>query len=202
MLSSPTQLLDPSTGDSLRLFPEVCRVFSFLRHHAIPIGIASSSSASDIAHRLLRVYSLAPMVSHAVVRPGRKQPHLRELANKFSVPCHKMLFFDDLTHNIRDAEMLGCTAIHVVGGMTMEELASGLKRFAERRRGSSFMSSWLTSCPAREHTSAISKESVVDQHRSAGTDEQETYLRWNEETVLAAAFQSNDGSTKRRRKDS
>ncbi|KAL1508516.1 hypothetical protein AB1Y20_004616 [Prymnesium parvum] len=143
VLESPTELVDPATGRALRLFPDVPRLFALLSDCRIPIGIASSSPASRVAMRLLQSYGLSRMVAHAEVHAGRKEPHLREIARRLSVPLSKVLFFDDLTHNIRDAERLGCTAVRVSQGMDFEQLRFGLKCFAERKRGSSLMSSWL-----------------------------------------------------------
>lgn len=141
-----TECIDPISGLRLALYPDVPRLFQLLSERNIPICIASSSFTSHIAHQLLRKFELAPMIAHAVVRPGRKQPHLRDISRKLSVQLQDVLFFDDLPHNIQDASDLGCTAIRVRGGMNFERLRFGLERIAERRRGSKLMASWLKGC--------------------------------------------------------
>ena len=159
MLVSPTEIIDPSSGSSLSLFPDVVGLFEVLAECRVPIGIASSSSATEVASRLLRSFGLTPLIRHAEVHAGRKEPHLRAIASKLRVPLNRIIFFDDLPHNIRDAERLGITSVHVQNGMTKSDLRCGLQRLGERRRGSALMSSWLKAVP-QASTSGVSAPST------------------------------------------
>ena len=147
VLLSPTEMHDPASDRSLSLFPEVASLFGLLAKVGIPIGIASSSSATEVARRLLRSFGLASKIAHAEVHAGRKEPHLRAIASKLRVPLNRTIFFDDLPHNIRDAERLGCTSVRVNNGLTANDMRCGLQRLGERGRGSALMSSWLRAAP-------------------------------------------------------
>ena len=60
-----------------------------------------------------------------------------------SQPLNRTIFLDDLPHNIKDAERLGCTGVRVPNGLTQADLRCGLRRLGEVGRGSALMSSWL-----------------------------------------------------------
>ena len=52
----------------------------------------------------------AAQVQTAEVHPGSKDVHLRAIAAAIGAPLDKLIFFDDLPHNIRTAESIGVGA--------------------------------------------------------------------------------------------
>lgn len=91
------------------------------------------------------------MISHAEIYPGRKEPHLRSIAKKMNVALRDMIFFDDLPHNIHDAEKLGCTAVQVPNGMDLDRLQLGLRKLVDKSRGSILLNSWLKGSSTKKH---------------------------------------------------
>lgn len=141
VLLSASEAHDPHGNRTLRLYSAVKPVFVALAAACVPIAVASSSPATDTARRLLRLFGL--QVTAFEVHAGRKEVHLRAISSQLALPLERLLFFDDLPHNIRDASALGCTACLVRGGLSESDVLAGLRRFGERRRGAALMSSWL-----------------------------------------------------------
>ena len=67
-----------------------------------------------------------------LIRDGRKDGHVRELASRAGVPVEEILFFDDAPHDCAAVERLGARAVHCPrrAGLTAALLEEGLARFA------------------------------------------------------------------------
>ena len=139
---SEHEAVDMASGKTLRLFPDVRRVFSSLEAARVPIAIASASPAAAAATRLLKAWGLS--VAHAEIYPGAKDAHLRAISAKLKVPLSRALFFDDLPHNIRAADKVGVgAAVLVRNGLRVADVVEALDRARHRSRGASLMQSWM-----------------------------------------------------------
>jgi HAD superfamily phosphatase (TIGR01681 family) len=144
VLHSPTELHDPDSGRTLRLFPGVREFAAALRAADVPLAVASASPADRAAARALRLFGLTPVASR--VRPGSKDAHLKEIASELNVPLRSMLFFDDLPHNIETVrKRCGCTCVHVTGGggLSVAHLREGVKRMESSQKQASSFSSFF-----------------------------------------------------------
>ena len=140
-ITGADEAVNAATGNTLRLFPDVKRIFSVLIEHDVPIGIASASPATATATRLMRSFGLA--YGHAHIAPGRKDVHLKGIASKLSVDLKKAIFFDDLPHNLKTAQSLGVSCVHVKGGIRIEDVRKGLKVLKERGKQQGAMRAFL-----------------------------------------------------------
>jgi len=144
------EAVDARSGRSLRLFPEVAAIFAAFHECGVPVAIASASPAASTATRLLRGFGLDYAASH--IAPGRKDTHLKKIAGELRISLAKAVFFDDLPHNIKTAESLGCLGCVQVGsssrGVCREDVRLALKRMRERGRGAALMRAWMQPKPA------------------------------------------------------
>jgi HAD superfamily phosphatase (TIGR01681 family) len=139
------EALDTGSGRKLKLFEDVHTIFALLEREGVSVAIASASPARTTAMRLLRGFGLR--VAAAEVHPGSKDAHLKAIAAALGAPLDRMLFFDDLAHNIRAAHLVGVGAAVQVrdGGARLSDLRAACERLRERQRGESLMRGWLAS---------------------------------------------------------
>lgn len=178
----PGEATDVASGRKLTIFPDVVAIFRFFREHGVPIAIASASPAMATAKRLLRGFGLGDF-QHAVVQPGKKDTHLKEIAAALHVDLRRGLFFDDLIHNIRTAEALGvggCVQVRE-GGVRLDDVRRALKRLRERGKGAALMHSWMkAAAPAKDEDQGepAPKEAVSDEVGSGeAAEEEEEHLQ-------------------------
>jgi HAD superfamily phosphatase (TIGR01681 family) len=145
---------------SLHLFPDVAPALQALHEAGVAIAIASASPAEATALRLLRAFKVFPFISAAVVKPGRKDAHLRTIHSALGLrSMQHTLFLDDLEHNLRTGRALGCTCVRVTGycgrgcsvpcrqhGMTSNCLLDGLRAMQQTARSAGMLRSFF--CPA------------------------------------------------------
>ena len=93
------------SGQSLRLYADVPRIFAAFSARKVPIAIASASPAAQTGLRLLRGFGLA-VDGAEIYRAKNKDTHLKKIAQTLKQPLSRALFLDDLRHNIRAAEAL------------------------------------------------------------------------------------------------
>ena len=147
------EAVDPTSGRSLKLFPDVASIFAAFASSGIPIAIASASPAAQTAAKLLRGFGLN--VAHAEVHPGSKDAHLRAIAAALNVNLSRALFYDDLPFNIKAANALGVgAAILVRSGLCHDDVRRSLKALRERGRGAALMRSWMAKPPAAAASSS------------------------------------------------
>lgn len=140
-----SEAVDAASGRSLHLFGETRIVMEACQAARCPIAIASASSASETALRLLRSFGLPP-VSWAEIHPGKKDAHLNAIAAALRVPLDRALFFDDRKHNIRTAELLGVGGcVQVNRGLTAADMRAALSKLRESGHGSELLRGWLGS---------------------------------------------------------
>ena len=142
---TPEEVVEASSGRSLKLFPDVQKIFAAFHEAGVPIAIASASPASTTAVRLLNSFGL---MKHGICRtevyPGSKNSHLRAIAAALHVPLSSALFFDDLQHNIKAASVLGMNgAVLVRSGVKQSDVRQALRMLRERGRGAALMRAWM-----------------------------------------------------------
>lgn len=153
-----------ASGRALRLFRDVPFILNQLAAAGVPLAVASASPASEVARRLLRAFSL-PEFGAMEIHPGTKDVHLRAVAATLRVPLNRAIFFDDLSHNIRAAERLGVTCIHIqADGLSKEGLRQALRKLRSNGRGAGLMRAWMSG------TSKISQPSETAVTSSSGCE--------------------------------
>ena len=156
---SSTEAVDPATGRSLHVFPDVHPLFEACQVAKIPVAIASASPARETAARLLQGFGLKTAAQE--VHPGSKAEHLQSIAAALRVPLTRALFFDDLRHNISAANKLGIGAAVLVGqgqGLTEGDVRQGIKMLRERGRGAALMQAWMRKGSAGSGGSTTSRD--------------------------------------------
>lgn len=144
-------------GRSLHLFPDVAPALQALHEAGVAIAVASASPAEDTALRLLRAFKVHRFISKAVVKPGRKDLHLRIIHHALGLrTMQRTLFLDDLEHNLKTGRAMGCTCVRVLGycgrgcrspcrqhGMTSALLLSGLRDMQQTARSAGVLRSFF-----------------------------------------------------------
>ena len=111
----------------------------------IKLGVASRTSAPNLARDLLKLLHLPPMDEKDKARkamdvfdagleiyPSSKIKHFEALQKRTGIRYEDMLFFDDEARN-RDTETLGVTMWLVRDGVTWDEVEKGVKEWRKRR---------------------------------------------------------------------
>ena len=147
----------------LKLYPDVPRIFEALQSCGIPWAIASANPSRQRCLWLMQAHGLlAPGQGFAgtgaglepgaeiaaEIFPGGKKPHLERICRAVGRPWACMLFFDDLSWNVQQAEKLGAVGVRVEAGLTVEALLSGFERQRAHQQSvgsqQSSMKRWLT----------------------------------------------------------
>ncbi|KAL1413327.1 hypothetical protein Q8F55_001086 [Vanrija albida] len=129
-------------GSTLEFYPEVPGILAALKARGTTIGVASRTSAIDLAQEALSLL-LVPGVDGAIVKarsffdvieiyPSSKIKHFHEIHKRTRIPYEQMLFFDDESRN-HDTESLGVTMHLIRDGMNRAEWDKGLARWRKRR---------------------------------------------------------------------
>jgi magnesium-dependent phosphatase-1 len=146
-------------GRSLHLFPDVAPALQALHEAGVAIAVASASPAEDTALRLLRAFKVHRFISKAVVKPGRKDSHLRIIHHALGLrTMQRTIFLDDLEHNLKTGRAMGCTCVRVLGycgrgcrtpctqhGMTSALLLAGLRDMQQTARSAGVLRSFFCS---------------------------------------------------------
>ena len=155
-----------SKPQELKLYPDVPLIFEALRSCGIPWAVASANPSRQRCLWLLQAHGLlAPGQGFAGIGarlepgaeiaaeifPGGKKPHLERICRAVGRPWACMLFFDDLSWNVQQAEKLGAVGVRVEAGLTVEALLSGLERQRAHQQSvgsqQSSMKRWLNGAP-------------------------------------------------------
>eukprot|EP00951_Prasinocladus_malaysianus_P027775 scaffold250916_cov47-Prasinocladus_malaysianus.AAC.1 len=75
------------------------------------------------------------MADYHEVFSETKLKHFESISETSGIPCTDMLFFDDESRNSNVKE-LGVTFVQSSGGLTVEMMKDGLKRFQENKKSS------------------------------------------------------------------
>lgn len=147
-------------GEGFGFYKEVGVILVAAREKGIKIGIASRTSAPELARemlKLLRIPTEPPILSSSSnkrssgsssssvkplelldnlqIYPGSKITHFKRIYewSKGEIPYEEMLFFDDESRN-RDTESLGVTMRLVRDGVTRNEIDEGVREWRKRNK--------------------------------------------------------------------
>ena len=106
-IQSGRSSLMPAAGE-VQLFDGARQAIqAALGHKNGILAVASASPTRDIACRLLHLFGLGFLTKNAEIYPGStKEKHLKRLSKKLNVPMQRIMLFDDLRQNIRNAQKL------------------------------------------------------------------------------------------------
>ena len=110
----------------VRLYPEVAEVLEELSNAGHLLGIASRTSAPELASELLELFEIADHFDHQEIYPGDKSAHFRALQQETGLAYEDMVFFDDEARNVDSVGRLGGSAHLVRDGMTKQLLERAL----------------------------------------------------------------------------
>ena len=116
-----------SCRNEIRLYPEVPDLLTRLISGGHLLGLASRTSAPDIARELLELLGIGHHFAHQQIYPGDKSAHFRALHAETGVAFRDMIFFDDEQRNIESVSRLGVAAHLVPNGMNGELLTAALR---------------------------------------------------------------------------
>ncbi len=102
----------------VQLYPEVPELLAELVEEGCLLGLASRTSAPEIASELLELFAIAGHFRHRQIYPGDKSAHFRALREESGIDYAEMIFFDDEPRNVDSVARLGVAAHLVRGGMT------------------------------------------------------------------------------------
>lgn len=138
-------------GESFAFYPAVSSILYACRSRDIPLGVASRTSAPDLARDMLKALHVIPTFSddparadarsvraldyfdHLQIYPGTKTTHFAKIHQASGIPYEDMLFFDDEARNRNVQTELGVTFCFVKDGMTKDELDRGVWEWRKRR---------------------------------------------------------------------
>ena len=107
-----------SCDTEVSLFPEVKGLLEGLREDGHLLGVASRTSAPELARDLLELFGIADHFPHQQIYPGDKAAHFLALQQETGLAFEDMVFFDDEPRNVASVGRLGVSAHLVRNGMT------------------------------------------------------------------------------------
>ncbi|KAL7900516.1 acid phosphatase domain-containing protein [Trichoderma sp. SZMC 28014] len=152
------------TGEDFAFYEEVPEILAVLPYlngpNKIKLGVASRTSAPNLARELLKGLHIPPTASFQdeeggssgrkssaltkkkvaidvfdgglEIYPGSKIKHFEALQKRTGIRFEDILFFDDESRN-RETEQLGLTMKLVMDGVTWEEIGQGVELWRSRR---------------------------------------------------------------------
>lgn len=116
-----------------------------LKERGVKLGLASRTSAPEVARDLLRLLHLPPLddgagkakkavevFDYVEIYPGSKTTHFERIRKTSGLEYEQMLFFDDEARN-RNVESLGVTMYLVTDGVSRGEVDEGVWEWRKRR---------------------------------------------------------------------
>ncbi|PHH86017.1 hypothetical protein CDD83_10872 [Cordyceps sp. RAO-2017] len=137
--NGPATAATDRLGERLAFYDDVPAILQALSSATgVRLGVASRTSAPDLARRLLAMLRLPAAQALDVfdagteIYPGSKMRHFEALQRRTGIPFERMLFFDDESRN-RETEQLGVTMWLVRDGLTWHEMQRGIDEWRRRR---------------------------------------------------------------------
>lgn len=115
-----------SCRNEVRLYPEVPDMLARLSTDGHLLGLASRTSAPEIARELLELFGISHHFIHQQIYPGDKSAHFRALHEETGIAFKDMIFFDDEHRNIESVSRLGVASYLVTQGMSLTLLRKAL----------------------------------------------------------------------------
>jgi magnesium-dependent phosphatase 1 len=138
-------------GESFSFSPDVPSILLSLKEHGVKLGLASRTSAPELAREMLKLLHLPPLedpnggggsggkarkasevFDFVEIYPGNKTIHFERIRKASGVEYEQMLFFDDEVRN-RNVESLGVTMYLVTDGVSRGEVDEGVWEWRKRR---------------------------------------------------------------------
>ncbi|KAF3768077.1 magnesium-dependent phosphatase-1, partial [Cryphonectria parasitica EP155] len=137
-------------GEEFAFYRDVPGVLYALPQLGMRVGVASRTSAADLARDMLKLLHIHPPAPEdgkkagktrkaldmfdagLQIYPGSKLTHMQKLQKETGLPYEEFLFFDDESRN-RETESLGVTMCLVRDGVTWGELERGVREWRKRR---------------------------------------------------------------------
>ncbi|ORY77351.1 magnesium-dependent phosphatase-1, partial [Protomyces lactucae-debilis] len=122
-------------GETLAFYKDVPGILVSLHKQGVALGIASRTSAPDLAREALTLLQVqgheGPVLSifskKAIeIYPGSKMKHFRAIHKHTGIAYEEMIFFDDEARN-REVAGLGVTFVLVPQGVTQSVFERGLR---------------------------------------------------------------------------
>ncbi|EUB61269.1 Magnesium-dependent phosphatase 1 [Echinococcus granulosus] len=96
----------------------------------VKLGVASMTSSPRVGHKLIKLFGWDKYFDYVEIYPVSKVKHFETLAKRSGLPFYQMLFFDDLSFNIREVGSLGVHAVLAPNGVDLTLLRRALEEFA------------------------------------------------------------------------
>ncbi|KAK5131641.1 hypothetical protein LTR08_000768 [Meristemomyces frigidus] len=126
---------------SYGFYNDVAGVLSACKEQGIVLGVASRTSAPDLAQSMLTHLRIPhesgqskkalDLFDHLEIYPGSKTTHFQRLGKKSGVSFEEMLFFDDESRN-KNVEELGVVMQLIRDGVTRAEVNKGVESWRKR----------------------------------------------------------------------
>ncbi|EKX47802.1 hypothetical protein GUITHDRAFT_106356 [Guillardia theta CCMP2712] len=141
-----------SKGRSVSLHADTPAILTSLKEKGCRIAIASLSPNFELCCMLLSAFGILRLIERSLIQIKNgtgKLEHFRSIKSASGCAYQEMMFFDDLPSNVKQAQKLGITSV-LVGreGLSSSTLCKGLSLFADCKRSTNVMSSWLVRAAA------------------------------------------------------
>lgn len=132
-----------SSNGRYGFYRDIAGVLAASRQKGITVGVASRTSAPELARSMLNLLRIPPeregeegvkaikMFDHMEIYPGSKTTHFKRLHKSTGLPYEEMLFFDDESRN-RNVEELGVVMQLIRDGVTRVEVDKGIEEWRRR----------------------------------------------------------------------
>lgn len=129
-------------GETCAFYNDVAGILCACKEKGIVLGVASRTSAPELARSLLSLLAIPEtadsaasnaisMFDHMEIYPGSKTAHFQKLHKKAKLPYEEMLFFDDESRN-KNVEQLGVVMCLVRDGVSVKEIDRGIGEWRQR----------------------------------------------------------------------
>jgi deoxyribonuclease V len=139
---------------TVHLFPDVVEILESLKGNGVLMGVASSSPDISHAANALRAFGVYKYFTPALVCVQRgsgdgKAKHFQKIlsfCSKQRICNHDIIFFDDMSYNVRLAHSIGVCAIKLQKGtgLNWPSFDHGLKLWEQESKGRSFMKTFFS----------------------------------------------------------
>lgn len=130
-----------SHGGSYGFYNDVAGVLSAVEGKGAKLGVASRTSAVDVAKDLLKTLTIPhesgksksaySVFDFIEIYPGNKKSHFQRIHKNSGIPYEEMIFFDDESRN-KNVEELGVVMQLVKDGVTRAEVDKGVGSWRKR----------------------------------------------------------------------
>lgn len=110
----------------IRLYTEVIEILETLQSRDYELALASRTEKPDWANELTRLLGVDLFVNYREIYPGSKITHLTRISETSGAAFSEIIFFDDESRNIVEAESIGVSSVLVPNGINRELVLDAL----------------------------------------------------------------------------